>query len=425
MAATIALVLVLSVAGVTRVLARERDEALLGAAGRTLSTLSHDGSGLTVDEEGLLRETQEHHPQDARLEVLDWSGRSLVAVGDGPALQPLADGVCEDQGDVRVCGRALDGVVVIAGRSTRQERTNRDRLIGVSSAVALLVLALHGGLSGWIARRGLLPLVSLSSRLSALTPGDGVRLGANSGVTEIDEVARRFDELLLRIDDAMARERRFSAQASHELRTPLTVLRGELDLALREREIPAPATARALASVDAMSRLVEALLLLARAESKLPASNLELLNFCDLVREVTARHPILAEAGRRISVSAPEEALLMGDQHLLHGAVLNLLDNAYKHAPSASEVHVTVGIGVADVELRVADLGAGVAPELAERIFEPFFRGVDAQAGSAGYGLGLPFARSVARAHGGELRFAANHPRGAVFVMRLPLAPLS
>jgi signal transduction histidine kinase len=245
-------------------------------------------------------------------------------------------------------------------------------------------------------------------------------LGATSGIREVDEVASRFDDLLGRIDETIARERRFSAQASHELRTPLTVLRGELELSLRDPEVSNGAMSRALASAETMSRLVDALLLFGRSESKFRAKELELVNVCDLVNdEVGSRS---RDDAARISSIVPEEALVLGEQHLLTHAIANLIDNACKHTPETATIAITVRLVPEGVTLLVADDGPGIAPGCEDRIFEPFFRDPHSRAQTEGHGLGLAFARSVARAHGGDVVLEANCRRGAVFSMRLPLA---
>jgi signal transduction histidine kinase len=313
---------------------------------------------------------------------------------------------------------------VIAGKSVAGEAATIARLFWVVLGAALLVLTLGATLSRFVARRGLSPLAAFSMRLASIAPGDGARLGTVVGLREIDDVATRFDDLLRRIDEAMARERRFSAQASHELRTPLTVLRGELELSLREPEISPQASSRALASAETMVRLVEVLLLFSRAESKFQAKDLELLNLCDLIRDELSRAAVRApDDSARIVATLPEEALVLGEEQLLMHAVANLIDNAWKHTPKDVAIEVCVQVLATTVELRVADHGPGISREHQERIFEPFFRDPTSRARTEGYGLGLPFARSVARAHGGDVWLEPDRAVGAAFVMRLPRPP--
>ena len=262
------LVVVLSFAGVKKWLERERDQNLLGVADRTLSALAQYDDRLFADTAGFFHEVEEHRPEGTRVVVIETGGGTLATVGDGPPLRATKNGNCEDQQEFRVCTRMKGHLAILAGKSMAADAATIGRLFWLVLGIAALVVALIGALSRFVARRGLLPLSVLSSRLAAIEPGNGERLGLGSGLREIDDVAIRFDELLRRIDDAMARERRFSAQASHELRTPLTVLRGELELSLREPEVSALAASRALASAETMARLLDVLLLFGRAESR-------------------------------------------------------------------------------------------------------------------------------------------------------------
>jgi two-component system OmpR family sensor kinase len=173
-----------------------------------------------------------------------------------------------------------------------------------------------------------------------------------------------------------------------------------------------------------MVRLVEILLLFSRAESRFQAKDLELLNLCDLVRDELSRAGNRApEEAARITATLPEEALVLGEEQLLVHAVVNLLDNARKHTPKDVAIEVSVQLSPATVELRVADQGPGITGEHQQRIFEPFFRDPASRARTDGHGLGLPFARSVARAHGGDLWLETERAVGACFVMRLPRQP--
>jgi signal transduction histidine kinase len=204
----------------------------------------------------------------------------------------------------------------------------------------------------------------------------------------------------------------------------LTVLRGELELSLRHPETSPQATTRALASAETMVRLVEVLLLFSRAESKFQAKDLELLNLSDLIRDELARAVSRApDDAARTTATMPEEALVLGEEQLLVQAVVNLLDNAWKHTPKNVAIEVSVCLSPAMVELRVADRGPGISREHQERIFEPFFRDPASRARNDGHGLGLPFARSVARAHGGDVWLESDRAVGASFVMRLPRPP--
>ena len=121
----------------------------------------------------------------------------------------------------------------------------------------------------------------------------------------------------------------------------------------------------------------------------------------------------------RLKIEMPDELLVLGNEQLLGRAVSNLIDNAVKYA--AGDIDVSASEREGQAVLQVRDRGPGVADELRDRIFEPFFRNPEIRGVRPGHGLGLPLARAVARAHGGDVMIAPNPAQGAVFELSLPL----
>jgi two-component system OmpR family sensor kinase len=215
--------------------------------------------------------------------------------------------------------------------------------------------------------------------------------------------------------EAVARERRFVADASHELRTPLTILKSEIDVALAADRTPQElhtALVSAGEEADRLVRLAEDLLVLARAdEGKLPMAP-ERVDVRELLDEVAARH------GRRgeLVVDAPPGLTVTADRTRLGQAVTNLLDNALRHGRGPVELGARDG-GRA-VRISVRDHGPGFPPDFAERAFERFARPDTGRSGG-GSGLGLAIVDAIARAHGGSAAAAAADP-GARVTITLP-----
>jgi two-component system, OmpR family, sensor kinase len=222
------------------------------------------------------------------------------------------------------------------------------------------------------------------------------------------------------VSAALARERRFVADASHELRTPLASLRTELELALRRErsheELEA-ALRSAAEETDRLSQLAEDLLVLARAEEgKLPVRR-ERLRAVDLlggVRERFARRA--AEAGRPLDVHVEDGLAVNVDRLRVEQALGNLVENALRHGRGRILLEARASTG--RVELHVQDEGEGFPPGLLRSAFEPFSRS-DSARSSQGAGLGLAIVDVIARAHGGAAH-AANVDGGADVWLVLP-----
>jgi signal transduction histidine kinase len=419
----LATLVALSHLAATEVLRREWDQSLTTVnelTGRQLAEEDHAGSNLNAKE--LAEDVDEYRPAGVRIEMRDHSGALVAAVGGGPNLAATGGG-CASQGEWRVCEREVGGWQLRSGRSRAAGLALRNRFVAAIAGAALLVGLVVGVLTRAIVGRAMAPFSRISERISSLRLGSGQRVGLdNPRWGELATLAGAFDELLARMDEALARERRFAAEASHELKTPLTVLRAEVE-ALAAREADGGTAGRALRSVDALIGLVESLLWLAHAQTPLPSESLEVINLADLVREQAAQAcRAVPHAGRRVEVAAPDELLIKGNERLLARALANLLDNALKYSPAIAPVRVNVRHEGEDVLVEVADGGSGISVELERRVFEPFFRGGRERAATAGFGLGLPLARAVARAHRGDVLLVDTSSAGTSFLLRLPEA---
>ncbi|HMG43907.1 MAG TPA: HAMP domain-containing sensor histidine kinase [Acidimicrobiales bacterium] len=220
------------------------------------------------------------------------------------------------------------------------------------------------------------------------------------------------------VDEAAARERRFVADASHEMRSPLTGMRAQLEVDLAHPETADwQATEReVLDETLRLQRLVDDLLVLARAEAPVDRPQRELVDLDDLVLKGVRRLRVRGKV--RIDAGAVHPVQVVADPDALTRVVHNLLDNAERHG--RGEVVVTVQENGSHVEVTVTDDGPGVPAERRESIFERFFRSDDARSRDrGGAGLGLAIAQQIVTAHGGTLTLEPTHA-GARFVVRLP-----
>ena len=291
-------------------------------------------------------------------------------------------------------------------------------------ALAALALATAGGL--WIARRALRPLARMATDARGITEHTpGARLLAPATRDELGVLGDAFNELLGRLEGALAQQRRFMADASHELRTPVSVARTAIEVGLARSGRPEAEYRDSLRVVEEqmrrLSRLVEDMFLLARADAgPLPLEPAPL--YLDELVDGCAADARLVAAPKRVEVrtSAPADVETIGDERRLRQMLANLLDNAVHHTPGGGSVQVELAVRPGAFEIAVSDGGPGIPEAERERIFERFVR-LDASRHAAdGAGLGLPIARTIAAAHGGSLVVQRSDPSGSTFLVRLP-----
>ncbi len=242
------------------------------------------------------------------------------------------------------------------------------------------------------------------------------RLSVPAAVDEVHALALTLNQMLDRLSAGRARQRSFVADAAHELRSPLTSIRTQLEVAERLAE-GGSLPAELLVDVERLSRLVEDLLLLARADADTrgPARTTR-VDAGALLSEVAARTPARVPVTVRPGPPVP----VLADPEELRRVLQNLLDNAVRHAGSAVELSADADEGTA--RLVVRDDGPGLPPGERERVFERFTRRDDARSRDVGgTGLGLPIARELAARAGGSVRLEdAPAPWSLQAVVELP-----
>ena len=260
---------------------------------------------------------------------------------------------------------------------------------------------------------------SLAALLALMAAGFGVTLllasAAGYWVAGIAQRLTRLERARAAERAAVARERRFIADASHELRTPLTNLKSELDVA-RQRERTADELRAALDSAheeaDRLAALADALLVLARADEGELRIAREPLELRGLLDDVARR----CGDAREIHVDAPPGLVVDADRDALERALANLVDNAVVHGGGRIDLSASGGAGA--VRIAVRDHGGGFPPGFADRAFERFAR-ADAGRSGGGTGLGLAIVDVIARAHGGSAQATPARP-GARVELVLP-----
>lgn len=330
-------------------------------------------------------------------------------------------------GDVRVlshyvehAGHAYIAAVIAPLASLHAQHAEIMRATALGIMVALAVAAI----GGWfIGRQTLKPLSRMANQAREINERNPTeRLTAPPVNDELGDLATSFNELLDRLAAALNFQRQFMADASHELRTPVSVVRTATQVTLSQDIRTNDEYRESLAIIGEqatrLSRLVDAMFLLSRAEAHGIPLRPEFLNLDDLLSESTRALRVLA-AQRRVTLATAgdEEVGFTGDDALLRQMVGNLLDNAIRHADPAGNVTAILERSRDHVILRITNDGEGIPPAHQSRVFERFVRLGD----SEGAGLGLPIARWIAEAHGGTLMLEHSNPGSTTFVVTLPL----
>jgi signal transduction histidine kinase len=308
-------------------------------------------------------------------------------------------------------------MVVVVGQSLEerdQALSNLTSVLLLGGPIALVLAALAGfALTGFALR----PVESMRRRAETISATDlGSRLPSAGGNDELGRLGRTLNEMLERIQEAVARERTFVSDASHELRSPLAVLRTELEMLGRERPTGAAlqrAVASAIEETDRVSRLADDLLLLAQADDRRLTIRPQSVPAHELQQAAAVR-----AGDPRVAVEQTAAAVL-ADPGQVARALDNLLANARRYADSS--IRCTVQQRNGAVELHVLDDGPGFPPAFLPRAWERFAR-ADAGRTEDGTGLGLAIVRTIAELHGGSTG-ARNRPDGGADVwIALPAA---
>lgn len=300
------------------------------------------------------------------------------------------------------------------------EEDEIDQAVQVAAGVSLVVLVVAGLIAFALAGRVLRPLRDVTHTARAITESDLSRRIDVRGDDEVAELGRTFNAMLDRLEDAFASQRDFVSDAGHELRTPITIVRGHLDTLGDDPQEREDVLAIVSDELDRMSRIVDDLLTLAKAEQP-DFLRLEDVDLDLLTDELHAKAQQLGP--QRWVLAGVGTGRITADRQRLTQAVVNLAANAAQHAPADSEIALSSAIDGERATLRVVDRGPGIAPADAERVFDRFARGRTGARRSDGAGLGLSIVRAIAHAHGGDVAHTPTPGGGATFTITVPTEP--
>ncbi len=450
------------------------DASLRETAQLTLQALAdertEEGSGLDVATADVVREVRY---SDRLILIFDSMGRRL-ARSDSVAVatsRPQATWTTVDRTALaKLVHIARDSGAILAsiGEDDREFRVYAMRTVYISDTLTVAVLRsitsadeVNEAFVGWLYAS--IPLALLlagaggyllvrKSLAPALAMGvQAARIGSARLATQLDLV-NPHDELgklgfilngmLERLHASFLQQRQFMSDASHELRTPIAVVRSAADTALQEAAPTVDGLRESLRLVSAegkrLTRIVEDLFLLARTDSDEQPIHRELVFLEEILADVAKAGRALGRS-RAIGVVAEvgDESPFLGDPSLLTRLLVNLVDNAIKHSPENSTVHLAIHArtdvhGAAGIvatgnwyRIVVEDSGRGVAPTIRDTLFDRFVRddsarGRQTDSVAGGAGLGLSIARWIAESHAGQVTLESTSSSGSRFVVWLP-----
>ena len=300
-------------------------------------------------------------------------------------------------------------------------------ILGLGLPIVVTLVFVAGYL---VAKSALRPVDVMARRAAEITAEHlNERIAVKNQDDELGQLGTAFNSTLARLENSFDQLRRFTADASHELRTPLTSIRSVGEVALSkggDEKYYRDIIGSMLEEVDRLTRLVESLLTISRADAghiQLQRSPIVLL---DLAQESAALLEVLAEEKNQVITTGGDASITVwADRLILRQALINLIDNAVKYSPEGGKIRVHVQTVNGNAVIEVWDSGPGIPPMYADKVFQRFYRIDKARSrAEGGAGLGLSIVQWAVSAHGGKVELMRDAAPGCAFVIHLPLERL-
>jgi heavy metal sensor kinase len=319
-----------------------------------------------------------------------------------------------------------DGGQLLIGRPLAKEFDDLQILARHLGLSAVIAVALGSVAAMWLARRIAAPMERIADTAATMTFRSlSQRLQEQGGSREVVRLATAFNAMLSRLDESFRMQTRFTADASHELRTPVSIVLAQADLTLSRDRSPEEyreALRTCLQTAKSMGSLIDALLLLARADAHQLVKHRERIDLHRLAQSrVESLRAFAASRSVSLEVSGVA-AFVIGDALRLDEVVSNLVTNAVLYNVASGHVHVDVQQDARETLLTVRDDGIGIPSDDQPRIFDRFYRVDRARSRSDefGTGLGLSLVAEIVAAHGGSVQVESSPGAGTTMTVRLP-----
>ncbi|HYL74124.1 MAG TPA: ATP-binding protein [Bryobacteraceae bacterium] len=409
--------------GVTTILRAESDPSELHDLREELSEYARATPGGNLME---VRDSQGQPILSSKALPADFTAGLTAATSQSVfAMQVIPSGHLRTYTTTTLVKGSLYWIRVATPLDPTEATLRRVKALFLWTAPAVLLLASLGGY--WISRRALAPVDAITNAARSIGIQNlSQRLAVPGAGDELQRLSETWNGMLARLESAVKRLSQFTADASHELRTPIALIRTTAELSLRRERAPEiyrEALRQVVAESERTTRLIEDLLLLARADAGLPALPLERIELTPLLRDVCQQGQVLAEARQlQISTDVPDQPVyVQANDPELRRLILLLLDNAVKYTPAGGRINVALASDTAGATLAVCDTGVGIPDSALPHVFERFYR-VDESRNrdDGGAGLGLSIAKWIADRHHASLEAESVLGQGSTFRVRFP-----
>lgn len=322
-------------------------------------------------------------------------------------------------------GELLANVQAVALLDTVNDA--RDKLLLVMVGAGFLVVGASVLVGMWLSRRALKPITEITAAAASISRTDDLstRLKWSGPADELGRLVSVFNDMMGRLQDLFSVQQRFVADVSHELRTPLTAIRGNLDI-IKRYGVDEMSLEAIESETDRMSRMVNDLLLLARADYGGLKVDLEPLDLDTVVLEAHQQALVLVkDRDLTVKLQQFEPVRIRGNADRMKQLLLNLLSNAIKFTPNGGHIHISLYRTGNEAVLEVADTGIGIAEEDLKHIFERFWQADVSRArelqNAESSGLGLAIVKWIAEAHHATIEVSSEPGHGTTFTVRIPV----
>ncbi|MEO0927248.1 MAG: ATP-binding protein, partial [Cyanobacteria bacterium J06643_13] len=350
------------------------------------------------------------------LYIEKWQNIEEEESGEIKLDNPSTGNIIYDAEPIKTTEQTLGVIVAVHTTAGEQQEAVESLDVIIETLIAIIVISLA---LAWLTTGKILaPLRKLTNTAKVINEANLNRRFDARGDGELAELAKTFNGMMGRIESAFITQRNFINDAGHELRTPITIIRGHLELL---EIINADSLARqetislVLDELDRMNRLVNDLILLARAERHdfLQIETIELTSF---VAELFNKLQRLGERNWHLD-NQILSGTMMGDRQRITQAIINLANNAVQHTIVDSLIVFGAKFEGSNVEFWLRDTGNGIAASEQERIFDRFARVKNSRRRSEGSGLGLSIVKAVVEAHGGAINLQSKLGIGSTFTL--------